>query len=117
MARARWKRPPAAVAPVASKYGNVRINGFASKREYRRFLALELLQRSGQIIKLARQVYYELIPPQPPHERAVGYIADFVYETSAGETVVEDAKAVRTPAYIIKRKLMLWRHAILIREV
>ncbi|KCB33777.1 hypothetical protein L541_4890 [Bordetella hinzii CA90 BAL1384] len=31
--------------------------------------------------------------------------------------VVEDAKGARTPDYIIKRKLMLERHGITVREV
>ena len=31
--------------------------------------------------------------------------------------IVEDAKGVRTDTYIIKRKLMLERHGIRIREV
>ena len=31
--------------------------------------------------------------------------------------VVEDAKGVRTPEYIIKRKLMLYLHGIRVREV
>lgn len=49
-------------------------------------------------------------------ERPVEYRADFVY-IQDGQLVVEDAKGVRTPDYIIKRKLMLWLYGIKIREV
>ena len=51
-------------------------------------------------------------------ERAVSYVADFVYvDCATGETVVEDAKGVRTKEYVIKRKLMLWVHGIRVKEV
>ena len=66
-------------------------------------------------------------------ERECSYIADFVYEVPVStsyensdghvvfadgfETIVEDAKGVRTKDYIIKRKLMLYRHGIRIKEV
>lgn len=33
------------------------------------------------------------------------------------KTVVEDVKGFRTKEYVIKRKLMLWRYGIRIREV
>ena len=65
------------------------------------------------------QVAFELIPAQKAggrSERACKYVADFVY-TKSGEVVVEDVKGHRTPEYIIKRKLMLWRHGIAIQEV
>lgn len=49
-------------------------------------------------------------------ERAVNYIADFVYQEN-GQKVVEDTKGFKTKDYILKRKLMLWVHNIRIREV
>ena len=49
-------------------------------------------------------------------ERAVSYIADFVYTDENGKTVVEDAKGFRTKDYIIKRKLLLYMHGIRIKE-
>lgn len=88
---------------------------FDSKREAARYAELKLMQRAGLISDLRRQVKYELIPKQQG-ERAVSYIADFVY-TEDGKTVVEDVKGVRTPVYKIKKKLMLWRHGVKIREV
>lgn len=93
---------------------------FDSQREYRRWCELKLLQRAGRISDLKRQVKYELIPSQRGKdgkvvEKSVTYIADFVYKEN-GQEVVEDAKGVRTDVYIIKRKLMLFRHGIRIKE-
>ena len=93
---------------------------FDSQKEARRYRDLALLQRTGQISDLKRQVRYELIPTQriggKVVEKSCVYIADFVY-TENGETVVEDTKGFRTKDYIIKRKLMLHVHGIRIKEV
>lgn len=103
-----------------TKYGNtkVEVDGvpFDSKREAARWRELRLLERAGEISDLRRQVRYELVP-KLPGERPVDYIADFVYRDKDGNEVVEDVKGVRTPVYVIKRKLMLWRHGIRIMEV
>lgn len=93
---------------------------FDSAREARRYQELRLLTRAGKITGLQRQVPFELIPAQKRDgrtiERPVKYVADFVYQEN-GETVVEDAKGVRTKEYVIKRKLMLWEFGIVVREV
>ena len=103
-----------------SKYGNtkIRVDGrlFDSKAEAARWQELQLLERAGEITELERQVEYELIPKQKG-ERAVKYIADFRYIDRDGNTVVEDTKGVKTPVWIIKRKLMLRVHGIRVREV
>lgn len=102
------------------KYNNtkIRVDGrlFDSKAEAARWQELQLLERAGEIKELERQVEYELIPKQKG-ERAVKYIADFRYIDHDGKTVVEDTKGVKTPVYILKRKLMLRVHGIRIREV
>ena len=102
------------------KYNNtkIRVDGrlFDSKAEAARWQELQLLERAGEITELERQVEYELIPKQKG-ERAVKYIADFRYKDHEGETVVEDTKGVKTPVYILKRKLLLWVHGIRVREV
>ena len=123
------------------KYGNKKIHDlksgqvFDSKKEYKRFRELSLLERAGEIKNLQRQVPYLLIPeqrapstevykkgsragqpkPGPVLERKVVYIADFVYQEN-GETVVEDAKGMRTKEYVLKRKMMLYRYGIRIKE-
>lgn len=110
-----------------SKYGaqKTEFDGlvFDSKHEAMRWRELALLQRAGEISDLRRQVKYILIPAQVDEdgkiaERAVSYVADFVYrDVRSGETVVEDAKGMHTRDYIIKRKLMLYVHGIRVREV
>jgi hypothetical protein len=96
---------------------------FDSQREARRYQELRLLLRAGVITDLQMQVPFELIPSQKicgkVVERPVKYVADFVYTTEDGLQVVEDVKspATHTPQYILKRKLMLYRYGIRVREV
>ncbi len=93
---------------------------FDSVKEWRRWNELVLLERAGRIQGLRRQVKYELIPSQriggKVAERACQYIADFVYEEN-GKVIVEDTKGYKTKDYIIKRKLLLFRFGIQIKEV
>lgn len=108
-----------------SKYGNRKITRdgltFDSVKEYRRYCELRLLERAGEVAELRRQVKFELLPSQRVDgkvvERSVTYIADFVYTDKDGRQVVEDTKGVRTKEYIIKRKLLLHKYGIRIREV
>lgn len=120
---------------MASKYKSVKTECdgimFASKKEANRYRELKLLEKSGEICNLRLQVPFELIPAQyektgevytkgankgkPKRgkciEKAVTYIADFVYYNSdATVRTVEDVKGMRTPVYIIKRKLFRWRY-------
>lgn len=113
-------------ADKRAKYGNekITINGatFDSRAEYQRYRDLCLLAQAGAISDLQRQVRYELIPVQRDEdgnvlERACYYVADFVYAGADGHTVVEDVKGIRTKAYLMKRKLMLFRYGIRIQEV
>lgn len=122
------------------KYGNRKITDggdvFDSKKEHKRWQELQLLEKSGEISGLQRQVKYVLIPaqyeftgefykrgpnkgkPKPGKliEREVAYIADFVYMDKNGTIVVEDCKGMRTKEYILKRKMMLAVHGIRIKE-
>ncbi|WP_426345188.1 DUF1064 domain-containing protein [Alcaligenes sp. HNGD-HTN06] len=108
------------------KYGNrkVVIDGitFDSEREGTRYQKLKLLERAGQITDLELQPRFVLIPKQRRSdgkaERSCEYVADFRYtDTATGQTVIEDAKGMRTRDYIMKRKLMLQVHGISVREV
>ena len=104
---------------MGNKYGNRKLTGpdgqeFDSVKEYHRWGSLRLLERAGAISNLKRQVKYELIPKQVG-ERACNYIADFTYMED-GKLVVEDVKGMKTDAYRIKKKLMLWVHGIRIKE-
>ena len=106
-----------------NKYGNKKVEfdgvTFDSRKEAKRYAELKLLLRAGQITDLELQKEFVLIPKLTVNgktERAVKYKADFVYKEN-GELVVEDAKGMRTKEYIIKRKLMLFIHNIVIKEV
>ena len=124
---------PKRIAPVdrtvnAPKYRNqkVEIDGikFDSRKEAKRWQELKLLESAGEIERLIRQARYTLIPAQKradgTTERKVEYVADFSYETVVGRIGylhVEDVKGMKTPLYILKRKLMLWVHGITIKEI
>lgn len=106
-----------------------------SQKEATRWCELKLLERAGKISQLDRQVEFELIPAMYESyerygkngqrlkdgvrmvERNCCYVADFVYVDENGKKVVEDTKGVRTEAYKIKRKLMLYIHNIRVTEV
>lgn len=97
---------------------------FDSMKEAKRYKELALLQRAGLISNLQLQVKFELIPTQKINgkiiERPVHYIADFVYMEN-GEQIVEDVKGYKQgqayALFTIKRKLMLQKHNIRIREI
>jgi len=108
-----------------NKYSNEKtvIDGrrFDSKKEARRYMELISLQRAGHIQCLECQKRFELIPTQKDStgkvvEHKCVYVADFCYEMD-GETIVEDVKGMKTDVYIIKRKLMLWKYGIRVREI
>ena len=122
-----------------AKYGNKQVfydgNLFDSKKELARYKELSLLEKAGEISDLKMQVPYELIPAAYETyerygkngkrlkdgrrciEKAVVYKADFVYKDKDGNEVVEDTKGYKTKDYIIKRKLMLDKYGIRIREI
>lgn len=70
---------------------------FDSLKEARRWKTLRLLEESGEIADLQRQVRFTVIPEQRIDgkvvERKTEYIADFTYtDRLTGKTVVEDTK-------------------------
>lgn len=112
--------------------------GYASKHEAERAQKLQWEERAGLISNLREQVEFVLIPAKweeiprigkrgktikPKRvcvERGLSYFADFVYEKN-GETIVEDAKGYKGGAtyrvFANKRKMMLDRYGIRVREV
>lgn len=111
---------------TTSKYGSreTEVDGirFDSRKEARRYAELRLMEKAGEISMLERQVPFQLIPAQRDAggkviERAVNYMADFVYITRNGKRIVEDVKGYRTEVYKIKKKLMLHVYGIRIQEV
>lgn len=108
---------------------------FDSKKELRRYNVLKVLEESGVISGLRRQVEFLLIPEKrEPNtigarggihkgkliERKISYVADFTYVRD-GKLVVEDVKGYKGggayEVFAIKRKLMLHIHGIRVTEV
>lgn len=122
---------------MRSKYGNKKAKHdgmiFDSRRERNRYIILSALQRAGEISDLRMQVTYELLPAiyemeekqlktkvkkvQRCAQRAVHYIADFVYKDKEGNEVVEDTKGMRTKEYLLKKKMMRALLGIQIKEI
>ena len=128
-----------------NKCGNKKITlygiTFDSKKEGYRYCELLQMQRRGEITGLECQKQYILIPAQYETyprfgktgkrlkdgrhciEKQCAYYADFCYFTKDGNYVVEDVKGHQDPEsatyakYVIKRKLMLERYGIRIKEV
>ena len=96
---------------------------FDSEKEARRFGELVLLQKAGNVRSLRLQVNFTLQEGYTTSEgervRPIVYRADFTYQelTKTGwRTVVEDVKGVRTKEYGTKRKLMLEKFGVSIKE-
>ena len=123
-----------------NKLNAVKTDGYDSKKEAKRAAELRWLQRAGKIRDLREQVEYVLIEPKYEEiprigkrgkpikpkrvcvERGLSYWADFVYvDCKTGETVVEDAKGYKGGAtyqiFVNKRKMMLEKYGIKVREV
>lgn len=105
------------------KYHNRKTGGYDSNKEAMRACELRLLEKAGKIRNLVEQERFEVISRQVDSdgktvERPVFYVADFAYyDANTMEYIVEDTKGFRTKDYIIKRKLMLQRYGIRIREI
>lgn len=98
-----------------AKFGNVKVDGFDSKKEARRYEDLLTLERAGKIAGLARQVPFACVVNGI---HVCDYVADFTYVDGARK-VVEDVKSDATrklPVYRLKRKLVLACHGIQISE-
>lgn len=96
---------------------------FDSRKEAKTFqdftYAKQAKDPSERVVSLERSRKYLLVAPQD-RERAVRYIADFVVEYADGRIEVIDTKSDITrknPLYVVKRKLMLERHNIRIKEM
>lgn len=102
--------------PAEHKYHAIPIEvdgiKFHSTAEANRWCELRLLEQTGSILKLERQVRFPLVV----NGVKIGtYVADFTYLT-AGELVVEDIKGVITATFRMKRRLMKALYGIEIQE-
>jgi Protein of unknown function (DUF1064) len=104
--------------PKRSKYRAqpVIIDGisFASKREGERWCELRLMERTGEITGLKRQVRF---PLSVNGIKVTTYVSDFTYRDPGGRLVVEDAKGIETAMFRLKRKWMSIEHGIDVRTV
>lgn len=96
---------------------------FDSSREAKRWQELKLLEKSGQIKDLKRQVYFVIadsvrLSGEARRKPALRYVVDFVYmEADSRKYIHEDAKGFETPESRMKRHLMMYRHGIDVRCV
>lgn len=97
---------------------------FDSEKEARRFGELRMRLQFGDIRDLKLQVNFTLqegfTTAEGKRVRPIVYRADFTYQErtpSGWRTVVEDVKGVRTKEYSMKRKMMLEKFGVDIREV
>jgi Protein of unknown function (DUF1064) len=88
---------------------------FASRREAGRWCELRLLERSGEITDLERQIAYRL---HVCGKHVATYYCDHRYRDKNGELVVEDVKSTptRTPQYLLKKKMLKAEYGIEIKE-
>lgn len=99
------------------KYGNKKVTidnvEFDSLAEARRYEQLKLMEQAGAISDLRLQPRYELqrgfTDSAGVKQRAIVYIADFSY-SEGGLRVVEDVKGKAVAAYLIKKKLFLFKY-------
>ncbi len=100
-----------------SKYGNKTVvyDGmrFHSIGEKDRWVILKLLEKTGEIKDLRRQVKYIL---EVDNKKIESYIADFTYYDMSGNFVAEDFKGARTSDFKRKKKWMLEFYGIEILE-
>lgn len=92
---------------------------FDSRKEAKRYGELKLMERARAIKDLRRQVRVELIPSfdcDGKHFRGIYYVVDFTYTDSEGNEVWEDVKGMKTPVYLLKRKLVAYRYQKIIKE-
>ena len=85
---------------------------FASKKEFKRYLELKMLEKAGVISDLILQPKFllqESFKYKGKTQRAIFYIADFEY-IQDGKRVVEDVKGVKTEVYKLKKKLFLKKY-------
>ena len=100
---------------------------FDSRKEARRYDELMARMAAGEIWGLRLQVDFTLQEAftdlDGERVRAIRYRADFVYQERGQDggwnRVVEDVKsaATKTPEYQLKRKMMLDKYGVKIREI
>lgn len=83
---------------------------FPSKKEAKVYNDLKLRKQAGDIVFFLRQVPLHL-------PGGVKYVVDFVTFEKDGSVRFVDAKGMRTPLYIAKKKIVEAEYPIVIEEV
>jgi hypothetical protein len=112
---------------MRSKYGAKKtlVDGtwFDSKAEAKRYKELMLLKRARVVTEVELQPSYVLMPgfrhkATGKRVQPITYKADFLVTYADGHQEIEDVKGVRTPVYLLKKKLFMNLHPDLyIKEV
>ena len=93
---------------------------FDSRKEAQRYDQLKAMLQRGEIENLRLQQDFTLIEAYTSASgervRAMRYRADFTYRRD-GKDIVEDVKGMKTKEYRMKKKLMMERYGIEVREV
>ena len=108
-----------------SKYKNKKVKVdnivFDSIKESNRYKELKYLENAGLIKELVLQPKYELQPKfkyEGKTVRKIEYIADFKYiDIKTNKEVVEDVKGIKTEVYRLKKKMMLYKYNIDVKEI
>lgn len=83
---------------------------FASKKEHKRYKELKLLQKNGDVVFFLMQTPFHL----PGN---VKYISDFLIFWTDNSVTIEDVKGMKTPLYIVKKKIVETIYPIQITEI
>lgn len=86
---------------------------FDSRKEANYYCELKMLKMAGIVKDFELQVPYELQPKYRHNGkaiRAITYIADFRVTYTDGHVEIVDVKGVRTDAYKLKKRLLLYQH-------
>lgn len=90
---------------------------FDSSKELRRWKELCMMEKSGVISDLQRQVRFILqegfIDKEGNKVRPISYIADYTYVDKRGNKYIEDCKSVATKkieVYRLKKKMVLYKY-------
>lgn len=89
------------------EYENIK---FASKKEAKRYLELQALQRLGEVVFFLRQTPFHLTA-------GIKYVCDYLVFWKNGEVTIEDVKGMKTAMYILKKKQVEQLYPITITEI
>ena len=112
----------------ANKYHNEKVEYdgivFDSKKEMSYWIKFKLMEKSGEIKNLERQIEYELLPKfelNGKTYRKTVYKCDFRYFSNEDNKIhVIDVKSpitAKNKAYQLKKKLMAYKYGIEIEEL